>query len=135
MTNEMEKRDSVSKVKIKALLENKTDCQKYNVETIGIYDQNRILYQDEEIQMTLLISDKIHMKRTQKDAVLQIDFAYPLTTDGIYDIKSVNVQFHVKICTKKLVIEEQKIEIEYEMTLENEQPKQFYYQLQYEVIS
>ena len=131
----MEKRDSMSKVKIKAVLENQTEHVQHKMETIGIQNGNQILYQDNEIQMILTIMDtEIHMKRVQNEDILDCHFIETLTTDGIYDIKSVNITFPVTIHTKKLQIEKDKIVLEYEMTLAGEPPKKFYYELAYEVI-
>ncbi len=136
MTNEMEKRDSMSKINIHALLKNQTENIEHKIETIGIQNGNQILYQDEETKMLLTILNKeIHMKRIQQENTLKCHFIPFLTTDGIYDIKSVNMTFPIQIHTKKLQIEERKIVLEYEMTLSNELPKKFYYQLTYEVIS
>lgn len=131
----MEKRDSMSKVKIKAILEDKTEGERHCTETCGLKKQNRIIYQDETFQTVLTVQDKIALKRTGEDSIFKCTFDSSLTTDGIYDIKSVNVHFPIKICTKYLVIKENWIEIEYEMILENNPPKEFYYRLEYEVIS
>ncbi len=131
----MEKRDSMSKVKIKAFLENRTEKEQHQIETIGIQNGNCVMYQDNAIQMILTImGTEIHMRRVQNEDILDCHFIETLTTDGIYDIKSVNITFPVKINTKKLKIEKQEIVLEYEMTLAGEAPKTFYYQLAYEVI-
>lgn len=131
----MEKRDSMSKIKINALLENRTETIKHEIETIGIQNHNQILYQDAETKMILTIMDhEIYMKRVQQEAILKCHFIPFLTTDGIYDIKSVNMTFPIQIDTKKLQIGKDKIILEYEMKLSDEPPKQFYYQLTYEVI-
>lgn len=131
----MEKRDSMSKVNIKAFLENQTEHTQHKTETIGIQKENQILYQDNGIRMILTIMDtNIHMRRVQKEAILDCNFNLSLTTDGIYDIRSVNMMIPVKMNTKKLQIEKGKIVLEYEMTLADEPPKKFYYELAYEVI-
>ena len=131
----MEKRDSMSKVKIKAFLENQTEHVQHKTETIGIQTENKMIYQDHEVQMILTIMDtEIHMRRVNKETILDCNFKPSLTTDGIYDIKSVNMIIPVKMNTKKLQIEKGKIVLEYEMTLADEPPKKFYYELAYEVI-
>lgn len=131
----MEKRDSMSKVRIHTLLENKTEQEQHKVETFGIQTGNHIIYQDHGIQTILTIEEnKISIKRVQDGVILKCYFIAFLTTDGIYDIKSVNKGLNVKIYTKKLSIQANSFEIIYEMTLEDELPKEFYYQLKYEVI-
>lgn len=131
----MEKRDSMSKVKIQALLENRTEKEQHRVETFGIQTGNHVVYQDNGIQTSITIEEnQISMKRVQKEAILTCQFIAFLTTYGIYDIKSVNKMLNVKICTKELSIQKNTFEITYEMMLENEPPKEFYYQLKYEVI-
>ncbi len=131
----MEKRDSMSKINIKAFLENQIEHTQHKTETIGIQNENKIIYQDNEIQMILTIMNtEIHMRRIQKEAILDCSFNPSLTTDGNYDIKSVNMMIPVKMNTKKLQIEKGKIVLEYEMTLADEPPKKFYYELAYEVI-
>lgn len=131
----MEKRDSMSKVKIKSCLENQTEQVQHKTETVGIQTENKIIYQDHEVQMILtIIGTEIHMRRVQKETILDCHFNPSLTTHGIYDIKSVNMIIPVKMNTKKLQIEKGKIVLEYEMTLAEEPPKKFYYELAYEVI-
>lgn len=125
----------MSKIFIKAFLENITEKEHYHRNTIGILKDNQIQYMDDTIHMIIhLEEDKIYMKRIQKDACLECTFQQSLTTNGIYDIKSVNMILNVKINTKKLTIQKESIEIEYEMSISNEQAKKFYYQLKYEVI-
>lgn len=135
MTNEMEKRDSMAKINIHALLKNQTENIEHRIETTGIRNGNQIIYQDKEIQMVLkIMENEIRMKRKQQEDCFACCFIPSLTTDGIYDIKSVNMSFPIRVYTKKLQIEGNKIVLEYEMTFSNEPPKEFYYQLIYEVI-
>ncbi len=125
----------MSKIQIHAILKNVTEKNEHIINTKGIYHDGCITYQDGEIQMILKIKkDQIEMIRFQNEDRLVYRFIYPLTTVGIYDIKSVNMTFDVTIHTTKLVIQKNKIEIAYEMTLSNEPTKAFYYQLEYEVI-
>lgn len=132
----MEKRDSMSKVRIQALLENKTEQEQHKVETFGIQNGNHIVYLDNDIQTHITIEEgKISMKRVQNEALLKCCFIAFLTTPGIYDIKSINKILDIKIYTKKLSIQTNSLEITYEMILEDELPKEFSYQLKYEVIS
>lgn len=125
----------MSKIKLNALLENQTEQEQHQVETIGILKENRIVYQDQQIQMQLEIKENgLLMKRIQEDSVFTAKFIEPLTTEGIYGIKSVDIEFPIRIMTHHLKIESQSIDLLYEMTLASQPPKTFHYQLYYEVI-
>ena len=125
----------MSKIKVHATLQNITEKTEHIIETTGIYRDNIITYSDENVLMSLKMEkESIHMKRIQNEDVLDCIFISPLTTTGIYDIKSVNITFDIKIQTKKLIIQENKIEIAYEMALAEEPSKKFNYELEYEVI-
>ena len=125
----------MSKIQINAKLENKTDHIIHEVTTTGLYHNHSILYQDGDNQMVLkLEKDKLEMKRIQNEDVLRCEFISLLSTKGLFDMKSIPMKFHIQIKTKKLVIEENHIKIEYEMILEKDLPKLLIYQLDYEVI-
>ncbi len=125
----------MSKIQIKAKLRNETEQTNHQITTVGLYRNQSIMYQDGNIQTVLKIEkDKIEMKRIQNEDVLVCIFIDSISTLGLYDIKSANVKFDISIETKKLTIQEGHIEIEYNMILQNELPKTFIYQLDYEVI-
>ncbi len=126
----------MSKILIHAILENQTENEQYKIETVGIKRENILQYQEQGIRIILTIEkEKIYMKRIQNESQLECTFDKTLTTEGIYDIKSVNMIFSIKVHTKKLQIQNNQIRIEYDLILENEPLKEFSYQLNYEVIS
>lgn len=125
----------MSKIKLNALLENQTEQEHHSIETIGILKGNRIVYQDQQIQMQLETKENsLVIKRIQEDSIFTVEFIETLTTEGIYGIKSVNIEFPIRIITHHLKIESQSIDLLYEMTLASQSPKTFHYQLYYEVI-
>lgn len=122
-------------VKIKINSSLKTDEDNVLGEFLGTFDNNIIVYQENNINVTLLIKDnKIKMSRIADDYDIELDFALDQIAKGIYDIKKHKIKMDLEVKTNILEINNNKIFIEYELKLNDENMGIFSFEIKYEVI-
>lgn len=97
----------MSKIKIKTTVNNEKFLFK------GIKKQNKIIYKDDDISVTIDISNIIVLTRENLDFKLQLIFDQNKETTGTYLLKMNNNYLELQVKTKKLVIEPKFIEIIY----------------------
>lgn len=97
----------MSKIKIKTTINNEKFLFK------GIKNQNKIIYKDNDVLVTIDISNTIVLTRENLDFKLQLTFDQNKETIGSYLLKMCNNYLELKVKTKKLVIESKFIEIIY----------------------
>lgn len=68
----------------------------------------------------LIINDIIKFNKENNESILDLKFSMNMVTDGIYYIKELNYNMDVRIKTKELIIEDNRIYIEYNMILQEE---------------
>lgn len=125
----------MSKIKIKTSLENVSENEINKVEVIGLKIDNKIKFIDDNTITTITINkEKIIIFRISEESALEMAFNKILTTTGIYDIKSVNMKFNMKIKTHQLDIKDGYICINYDMSLEDNSYINYKYKIEYEVI-
>ncbi|MCM1371154.1 MAG: hypothetical protein NC181_04640 [Clostridium sp.] len=101
-----------------------------NVKYIGIKSDNRIVYKENDITVTLSIFDNyVCMKRSSKDYVIDLVFMQNEETKITYNIKQYGIVY-LTIFTKRLLVKDY-INIEYYV---KEQDKEYEFNLFYEVI-
>ena len=93
----------MSKILINSIL--KTD--EYNHSIVnnninGLYHDNKIIYNDGNIKVTLLLEDnKIEMKRETKEYEIKMLFDTNIETNGTYNIYDLNIIMDLKVQTKQ----------------------------------
>lgn len=124
----------MSKIKIKTSLKATDSNEKIIIkEFIGIKNDNRIIYNDDKVSVTiLLINNTIKMKRLTDEYTIELLFDNKKTTNGIYTINDLRKTLDLKIKTYILNIDDNNIIIEYEII--NFDKTRFRYDLNYEVI-
>ena len=84
------------------------------INTNGIKNKNKIIYKENEISVTILIFDnKIEMKRVHPDYIIELNFDINKETYTNYQFIGGDKVFKLTTKTKKLIISDKKIEIEY----------------------
>ena len=105
-----------------------SDEENLNVKTNGIKIGNKITYKENEISVTIVIlNNKIEMKRVHKDYTVSLFFDKDKETISNYYFIGGNKVFELSTKTNKLIILDNKIEIDY--TLED---NDFRYELELE---
>ena len=85
----------------------------------GIYDykinNNTIIYFEDNLKVTIVITDDIKIIRENDEYILEMLFKDSQTTNNKFILKENNYALDLPITTKKLQINKDKIEIEYEV--------------------
>ena len=101
----------------------------------GICHDNKIIYNDGNIKVTLLLEDnKIEMKRQTKEYTINMLFDTKSETNGEYDILDLNITMDLKVQTKKLEINNNNIIIIYSLKINDEFIGNYDFKLEYEVL-
>lgn len=88
--------------------------------TYGIRNENLITYKDNNVFVNILLSnDSVFIKRECDEFILKLTFKENSKCFGSYFIKDINSNLEVFSKTKKLLIENNKIYIEYELYINN----------------
>lgn len=104
-------------------------------EIIGEITDKKLIYNEGEIKVIIeIFDDQIIMSRINDDYIIKMVFIKNSITEGLYDIKDVDVKFNLVVETNELIIEDGKIYIDYHLNLNNEDMGVFHFQLDYEVI-
>lgn len=104
-------------------------------EIIGEITDKKLIYNEGEIKVIIeIFDDQIIMSRINDDYIIKMVFIKNSITEGLYDIKDVDVKFNLAVETNELIIEDGKIYIDYHLNLNNEDMGVFHFQLDYEVI-
>ena len=122
----------MSKIKVNALLHNKKDDKFFNSDVTGIKSNNTIKYIDNDVVVVVGINeDNISLKRRSDNYDIDMYFKENTLTEGKYNIKALGF-FNLKVFTSKLIVEDKKIEIEYEMQIEDNSKELFSYKIEME---
>ena len=102
----------MGKIKFKAKIDS-TD-EKYIVEGKGIYRDNKIIYQERNLSVTIwLFDNKIEMMRSCNDYKINLVFEKDVITQSTYQIFGGQKVFSLETKTQKLIISDNRIEIDY----------------------
>lgn len=101
---------------------------KQNIESK--YKNNELLfkYDNESIKININ-KDNIIMQKENNESLLTFNFIESKKTDCKYFIKELNFYIDTKVLTNKLLFEENKIYIEYELWLQDEYSGKFIYEI------
>jgi len=115
----------MSKVKIKSTLHDKSSNEVYSTDTIGIKADDKIKYQDNEINVVICVNDSgVVIDRKCKEYHLTLHLSQNNVTKGTYEIYSLGI-IDLDITTNKLIINENKIEMNYILDFGNNEKNQF----------
>ena len=104
----------MGKINIKAHLV--SDEENLIIETSGIKSKNKIIYKENDISVTILMfENKIEMERISKDYKINLIFDKNKKTVSTYQIFGGSKTFNLETKTKKLIINDKKIELNYEL--------------------
>lgn len=98
----------------------------------GIKNDNLITYKDSSAFINILLSkNSISIKRENKEFILELVFKKDSKKQGNYFIKDIKLNFDVYTKTKNLIINSNKIFIEYELYIKDELSDCFSYTLEW----
>ena len=87
-----------------------------NIDTSGIKTSNKVVYKENNITVTILIqNNRIEMNRTCNEYKINLVFEKNKKTISTYQVFGMPKTFDLGTKTKKLIIKEEKIELEYEL--------------------
>lgn len=91
-----------------------SDEENLNIEVSGIKNNNKIIYKENDINVTILLFDnRIEMNRTCNDYKINLNFDKNKKTTSTYQVFGGSKTFDLETTTKKLNISDEKIELEY----------------------
>jgi len=124
--------DIMSKVKIKSTLQSLTSNEVYSIDTIGIKIDNKIKYNDNEINVIICLNeDEIIVERKCKEYHLTLHLSLNNITKGTYDIYNLGI-IALEITTNKIIISEKKLEADYILDFGNNEKAEFNFTLELE---
>lgn len=104
----------MGKINLKASLI--SEDENLNIETSGIKTKNKIVYKENNITVTILIlNNKIEMNRTCNEYKINLIFEKNKKTMSTYNVFGAPKVFELETLTKTLKIEENEIQLEYEL--------------------
>ena len=122
----------MSKINIKSILNNLTEKEIFNVETVGVLIDNKIKYIDNSVTVIIELKDNIvSLERITSEYHICMEFDKNNITNGKYEIKSLG-NFDLRLETKELNINNNEIFIKYSMFI-NDVKQDFEYKIMYEV--
>lgn len=121
----------MAKINVKTILHNITENECFNNDSIGIKDKNKLKYIDDKVVVVVeIMNDKVSLKRNTEDYEIFMVFDLNTETLGKYIIRNLG-EFKLNIITNKLLIENDLIEIEYQMILDGKEKQEFSYKIEY----
>ena len=121
----------MAKINVKTILHNITENEYFNNDSIGIKDKNKLKYIDDKVVVVVeIMNDKVSLKRNTEDYEIFMVFDLNTETLGKYIIRNLG-EFKLNIITNKLLIENDLIEIEYQMILDGKEKQEFSYKIEY----
>lgn len=115
----------MSKIFVRSMLNNKTDNKFFSSETNAILDNNKIKYSDNGVTTVIECKDNeliISRKSNEYDIVLPL--IKGSTTLGEYHIKQLG-SLNLKVQTKEINIDSNRINALYTMIIDNESKSEF----------
>ena len=104
----------MGKVFLKSILI--SDIDNLKLDTNGIKTNNKIIYKENNITVTILIfNNKIEMNRSSDEYDINLLFELNTTTNSTYSFHGTNKKFTLLTYTKKLIIKDNKINIDYNL--------------------
>lgn len=122
----------MSKIKVKSIISKKDDKINEIVVDALKSDNKIIFYEENNTLMKIEFNgDLLSIRRDNSEMKLIMNFQDGKTLDGLCEIKTLNSNIGIKTTTKRLIIINHKIEIEYDMYMDNEYNGTFNYKLEW----
>ena len=104
----------MGKINLKANLN--SEDENINIDVSGIKTKNKIIYKENNVTVTILIlNNRIEMNRTCNEYKINLIFEKNKNTISTYQVFGLPKTFDLETKTKKLIIKENLIELEYEL--------------------
>lgn len=121
-------------MKLKCLIDYKIDNPEEKIsrnDIKAIYNDNEITFKDDKDSIKIKINnDNITIIKDNFSSKTTLNFIKGKKTDSEYIIKPLNMTMDLKILTSELIIEDNKIYIEYETWFDTEYSGKFKYDLE-----
>lgn len=122
----------MTKIKIKTKL--KTKENNLNREVKGLIKDHKITFIEDHIKVNIYLQNNaLKIVRSTNDYQIVLNFKKFLTISGKYDIKDIGI-LDLKTETKELIIQKNKIYIEYILYINDENLGYNIYEIEYEAI-
>ena len=93
-----------------------SDEENLDIKTSGIKTNNKIVYKENNITVTiLLLNNRIEMNRTCNEYKINLIFEKDKKTISTYQVFGMPKTFDLETNTKKLIINDKVIELDYEL--------------------
>ncbi|MDD2435728.1 MAG: hypothetical protein PHO63_05720 [Bacilli bacterium] len=123
----------MSQIKIKSLLQTPEENKVIEYYLTGIKKRNKLIYKEEETDVTIEITDCLKIIRQKEDSTLTLNLDATKMTEGAYFINEIgNLSLFIK--TNIIEITDHKIYTEYELTINDEELGLFIFELEFEEI-
>lgn len=117
------------KIKGKINLKNNDEVIMNNKLFTGLKIDNKITYYEDDIKVSLVLGDKISLKRSNDEYELELIFTNKMESKGKYLLKKDNLFLPLYIITDKIIVGNNLIVINYQMDEEK-----FEFKLEFEVV-
>ncbi len=117
------------KIKGKINLKNNDEIIMDNKLFTGLKIDNKITYYEDDIKVSLVLSDEIMLKRSNDEYELELIFTNKNDSEGKYILKKDNLSLPLYIITDKIIVDNNLIVINYQ--IDNEK---FEFKLEFEVV-
>lgn len=125
----------MAKIFIKAHVREDDDKIGHKLETQGILNNNKIIYWDNDISVTISIFDnKIEMTRKNNNYTLFLTFMNNIKTNGYYYLSSMQSNLPLTVMTTKFVVKPGNIEINYQLSDSYTPKKTYFFSLEYAIV-
>lgn len=123
----------MSKIKLNLTL--KTNIEVINKEFVGILIDNKIVYNDDNVNVTFLLGkSELTMRRCSEDYDVDFVFSNNNLTKCVYNVKSNNIIICLDIKTKNLIIDKNRLFVDYELYQQDELIEAIEFEIIYGVI-
>lgn len=107
-----------------------SEDENLNIDVSGIKTKNKIIYKENNVTVTILIlNNRIEMNRTCNEYKINLIFEKNKNTISTYQVFGMPKTFDLETKTKKLIIKNNSIKLDYELEGNN-----FRYLLEWEVL-
>ena len=122
----------MSKVKINSYLNNKTLNEVYTTNLIGIKNNNKIIYKENNVNVAICVNEnELFIERKNHEYHLTLHLSNKVNTKGTYNIKGIGeITLHIE--TKSLFLENDEIKTKYIIDFGNNEITEFEFSLKME---
>lgn len=121
----------MGKINIRSVLENVNEKKFFCNETVGILKDKKIKYIDNFVTVIISIENEdVIITRRSDEYMIELPLKLNEVKKGIYNIKSLGI-LDLEVYTSKLIVQDNLIDLEYEMVMDKENKTKFKFKLEY----